>query len=76
MEYSSKTKRSTDLMLILGFNETIYHFTMASSVGWYGHVLRRDDGHVFRRALEFEVEGQGRKGSYGGHVRSRLRKKV
>ena len=22
---------------------------------WYGHVLRRDDGHVLRNVLEFEV---------------------
>ena len=26
------------------------------SVGWYGHVLRREDGHVLRRALHFEAE--------------------
>ena len=25
---------------------------------WYGHVLRRDDGHVLRKALEFEVKGK------------------
>ena len=31
---------------------------MLNSVRWYGHVLRREDGHVGRRALEFEVEGQ------------------
>ena len=29
---------------------------MADSVRWYGHVLRRDDDHVLRRALNFEVE--------------------
>ena len=22
---------------------------------WFGHVFRRDDGHVLRKALEFEV---------------------
>ena len=35
---------------------------MAYSVDWYGHVLRRDDGHVLRRAIEFEVESQWKKG--------------
>ena len=30
----------------------------ANGVRWYGHVLRRDDGHVLRKALEFEGEGQ------------------
>ena len=35
---------------------------MANSVHWYGHVLRREDGHILRRALHFEVEGQRKKG--------------
>ena len=33
---------------------------MADSVHWYGHVLRREDGHILRRALDYEVEGQGK----------------
>ena len=28
---------------------------MASGMRWYGHVLRRDDGDVLRRELDFEV---------------------
>ena len=47
-------------LLMLGLNETTDQFAMANSVRWYGHVLRREDGHVVRRALEFKVEGQGR----------------
>ena len=35
---------------------------MENSVRWYGHVLRREDGHVLRRTLDFEVEGEKRKG--------------
>ena len=31
---------------------------MVNSAHWYGHVLRREDDHVLRRALDFEVEGQ------------------
>ena len=31
---------------------------MANSIHWYGHVLRREGGHVLRMALDFEVEGQ------------------
>ena len=31
---------------------------MASSVRWHGHVLRREDCHVLRRALDFDFEGQ------------------
>ena len=35
--------------------------TMENSVYWYGHMLRRGDSHVLRRALNFEVEFQRRK---------------
>ena len=66
-------KRSKDFML--GLNETKDQLAMANSVCWYGYVLRREDDHVFRRALSFEVDGQ-RKGGQRGHGRSRLRKKV
>ena len=55
-------RRFIDLMLMLGLNDTIDQLAMANSVRWYGHVLRREDGHVLRRALDFEVEGQRRKG--------------
>ena len=29
---------------------------------WYGHVLRRDDGHALRKVLEFEVKGNRKRG--------------
>ena len=29
---------------------------------WYGHVLRRDECDVLRRALDFQVEGKRRRG--------------
>ena len=51
-------KRSAHLMFMLGLHETINHMAMANSVRWNGHVLRREDGHVLRRALDIEVEGQ------------------
>ena len=35
---------------------------MANSVCWCGNVLRREDGHVLRRALDLEAEGQRKKG--------------
>ena len=35
---------------------------MANSVRWYGNVLRREDGHVLKRALDFEVKCQRKKG--------------
>ena len=67
-------KRSTDLIFMLGLNETIDQLAMTNSVRWYGHVLRREDGDILRRALDYEAEG--RKGGQRGHGKSRLRKKV
>ena len=46
-------KRSTDLMFMLGLNETIDQLTMANSVYSYDNVLRREDSHVMKRALDF-----------------------
>ena len=43
-------KRSKDFMLRLGLNETIDQLAMTNRVRWNGHVLRK--------ALDFEVEGQ------------------
>ena len=60
MQYSSNTK--TDLMFMSGLNETIDQLAMENSVRRYGHVLRSQDGHVLRRALHFEVEGQRKNG--------------
>ena len=51
-------KMSTDLMFMLDLYETIDQLAMANSVLWYGHVLRREDSHFFRRLLDFQVEGQ------------------
>ena len=44
---------------MLGLNETIHE--LANSVCWRGHVLRRDDGHVMKRALNFDIEGEMKK---------------
>ena len=50
------------MMFMLGLKDTVVQLAMASSVHWYGHVLRIEDGHVLRRALDFEVEGERKKG--------------
>ena len=56
-------KRFMDLILVL--NETTDWLAMANSVHWYGHVLRREDGHVLRKVLHFKVESQKKKGRHG-----------
>ena len=55
-------KRTEDLMEMLGLKETAVQMAKANGVRWYGHVLRRDDGHVLRKVLEFEVRGKRKPG--------------
>ena len=55
-------KRTEELMEILGLKERAVRMAKANGVRWYGHVLRRDDGHVLRKALEFEVRGKRKPG--------------
>ena len=57
-----KKDRPTDFMFMLGMNETVDQLAIANSVHWHSYVLRREDGHVFRRALDFKVEGQRKNG--------------
>ena len=55
-------KRTEHLMEMLGLKETAVQMTKANGVRWYAHVLRRDAGHVLRKALEFEVRGKRKPG--------------
>ena len=52
-------KRSIEeLINMLGLHETVVGMAKASGVRWYGHVLRRNEGDVLQRALEFKVNGK------------------
>ena len=55
-------KRTEDLMEMLGLKETAVQMAKSNGVRWNGHVLRRDDGHVLRKASEFEVRGKRKRG--------------
>ena len=55
-------KRTEDLMEMLVLKETVVQMAKANGVRWYRHVLKRDDGHVLRKALEFEVKGKRKRG--------------
>ena len=48
-------KRKEELMEMLGLKETVVQMAKVNGERWYGHLLRRDDGHVLRKALEFDV---------------------
>ena len=69
-------KRSADLMFMLGLKETMDQLAMTNSVRCYGHALRREDGHVLRSALDFEVDSQRMKERPMRRGKTRLRKKV
>ena len=55
-------KRYTDLMFMLGLNETTDQLSTTNSVRQYGHVLRREDSHIVRRALILRLKVKGRRG--------------
>ena len=42
---------------MLGLNETIDPLAMAHNGKLFSRVLKKEDGHVWRRALKIEVEG-------------------
>ena len=50
--------RSKERMLMLTFNKTADKLATANTLHWYGNVLRREDGDVLRRVIEFKAEGQ------------------
>ena len=49
-------------MEMIGLKETVVQMAKANEVRLYGHVLRWDDGHILRKALEFEVKGKWKQG--------------
>ena len=44
-------------MDMLGTKESLDRMAPASSMQWYGHVLRKEDENVIVKALKFEVSG-------------------
>ena len=49
-------------MMMVELNETINQLVIANSVLWYSNVLRKENGHDLRSALDIEVEGKTKKG--------------
>ena len=50
-------RNSEELMDMLGIKESLDRMAKASSIRWYGHVLRKEDENVIVKALKFEVRG-------------------
>ena len=55
-------RRNQELMSLLGIKDTLDELARATGVRWYGHVLRRDNDDVLRRAVDFEVAGRRKRG--------------
>ena len=47
---------------MLGLKETVVQMAKVNEVRWDRHVLWRNDGHILRKALEFEVKGKRKRG--------------
>ena len=54
-------KTTEEEMDMLGLKETIDRLATENGVGWYGHVLKRDDDSVLRVALDLEVSGKSKR---------------
>ena len=50
--------QNVSMPLMLGLKETVVQMAKVNGVRWYGHVLRRDDGHVLRKACEGQEEAR------------------
>ena len=55
-------KNTEDLMKTLGLKETIDKMAQANGVRWYGHVVRRDEESILKKAMMLQVNGQQKRG--------------
>ena len=49
-------------MEMLGSKETLDRMAKANGVRWYGHVIRRDDDNMLKKAMILEVNGKRKRG--------------
>ena len=54
--------KNKSLIDMLGLKETLETFAKAGGVRWFGHVIRRDERNVLRKALTFKDDGSNKKG--------------
>ena len=55
-------RNSDELIAMLGIKESLDRMAKASSMRWYGHVLRKQDEIVIVKASIFEVSGSRGRG--------------
>ena len=66
-------RNSEELMDMLGITESLDRMAKASSMRWYGHVLRKEDENVIMKALKFEVSGSREDRNKRGKSKQRMR---
>ena len=49
-------------MKMLGLKETLDKMAQANGVKWYGHVVRRDDESILKKAVMLQWNGQRKRG--------------
>ena len=55
-------KNTEELMEMLGLKKTLDRMAKANGVGWYGHVIRKDDDNTLKKVMMMEVNGQRMQG--------------
>ena len=55
-------KNTEELMEMLGLKKTSDRVAKANGVRWYGHVIRREDDNILKKAMMMEVNGQRKRG--------------
>ena len=55
-------KNTEDLLKVLGLKETLDEMAQANGVRWYGHVVRRDEDSIWKKAMMLQVNGQRKRG--------------
>ena len=51
-------KNTLELMEMLGLRKTLDRMAKANVLRWYGHVIRREDDNILKKAIMMEVNGQ------------------
>ena len=55
-------KNTQELMEMLGLKKTLDGMAKANGVRWYGHVIRREDDNILKKAMMMKVNGQRKRG--------------
>ena len=55
-------KKMEDPMGMLSLKETLDIMVKANGVRWYGHVIRRDNDNILKRAMMMKINGQRKRG--------------